>query len=45
MTLRIVLIDDDASVAGLLRANFELDNRFELVGPRSVDSREGSTAP
>ena len=32
MALRIVLVDDDESIAELLRANFELDERFELVG-------------
>ena len=32
MGLRIVLVDDDESIAELLRANFELDDRFELVG-------------
>jgi CheY-like chemotaxis protein len=32
MALRIVLVDDDESIAELLCANFELDERFELVG-------------
>jgi CheY-like chemotaxis protein len=32
MALRIVLVDDDESIAELLRVNFELDERFELVG-------------
>lgn len=32
MALRIVLVDDDESITELLRANFELDERFELVG-------------
>jgi CheY-like chemotaxis protein len=32
MALRIVLVDDDESLAELLRVNFELDDRFELVG-------------
>ena len=32
MALRIVLVDDDESIAELLRANFELDERFELAG-------------
>ena len=32
MALRIVLVDDDESLAELLRVNFELDERFELVG-------------
>ena len=32
MALRIVLVDDDESIAELLRVNFELDDRFELVG-------------
>lgn len=32
MALRIVLVDDDESIAELLRASFELDERFELVG-------------
>lgn len=31
MALRIVLVDDDESLAELLRVNFELDDRFELV--------------
>lgn len=32
MALRIVLVDDDERLAELLRVNFELDDRFELVG-------------
>ncbi len=32
MALRLVLVDADESIAELLRANFELDDRFELVG-------------
>ena len=32
MALRIVLVDDDEQLAALLRVNFELDDRFELVG-------------
>ena len=32
MVLRIVLVDDDGSLAELLRVTFELDRRFELVG-------------
>jgi DNA-binding NarL/FixJ family response regulator len=32
VALRIVLVDDDESLAELLRVNFELDKRFELVG-------------
>ena len=32
MALRIVLVDDDESLAELLRVHFELDERFELVG-------------
>lgn len=32
MALRIVLVDDDESLAELLRVSFELDERFELVG-------------
>ena len=32
MALRIVLVDDDESVAELLRVTFALDDRFELVG-------------
>jgi CheY-like chemotaxis protein len=32
VALRIVLVDDDESIAELLRANFELDERFMLVG-------------
>jgi DNA-binding response OmpR family regulator len=32
MALRIVLVDDDEGLAALLRVNFELDERFELVG-------------
>ena len=32
MGLRIVLVDDDESIAELLRANFALDDRFELAG-------------
>ena len=32
MALRIVLVDDDENLAELLRVNFELDERFELVG-------------
>lgn len=32
MALRIVLVDDDEKLAELLRTNFELDDRFELVG-------------
>jgi CheY-like chemotaxis protein len=31
MALRIVLVDDDESVAELLRVSFELDDRFELA--------------
>lgn len=31
MMLRIVLVDDDEGLAELLRANFERDERFELV--------------
>ena len=40
MGLRIVLVDDDESIAELLRANFELDERFELVGS-ARDGLEG----
>lgn len=40
MALRIVLVDDDESIAELLRANFELDERFELVGS-ARDGAEG----
>ncbi len=40
MELRIVLVDDDESIAELLRANFELDERFELVGS-ARDGLEG----
>jgi CheY-like chemotaxis protein len=32
MALRIVLVDDDEKLGELLRVNFELDERFELVG-------------
>jgi DNA-binding NarL/FixJ family response regulator len=32
VALRIVLVDDDESLAELLRVHFELDERFELVG-------------
>jgi two-component system nitrate/nitrite response regulator NarL len=32
VALRIVLVDDDESIAELLRVTFELDERFELVG-------------
>lgn len=32
MVLRIVLVDDDESLAELLRVSFALDKRFELVG-------------
>jgi DNA-binding NarL/FixJ family response regulator len=32
VALRIVLVDDDESVAELLRVNFALDERFDLVG-------------
>jgi CheY-like chemotaxis protein len=32
MGLRIVLVDDDESLAELLRVSFEQDERFELVG-------------
>ena len=32
MAIRIVLVDDDEKLAELLRVNFELDDRFELVG-------------
>jgi len=39
-TIRIVLVDDDASLAELLRVNFELDERFELVG-HACDGDEG----
>lgn len=37
--IRIVLIDDDELLAELLRATFEQDGRFELVG----DAREGES--
>jgi CheY-like chemotaxis protein len=40
MALRIVLVDDDENLAELLRVNFELDERFELVG-WARNGREG----
>lgn len=32
MSLRIVIVDDDESLAELLRVYFDLDERFEFVG-------------
>lgn len=40
MRLRIVLVDDDESLAELLRVSFELDERFEFVG-WARNGREG----
>jgi DNA-binding NarL/FixJ family response regulator len=40
VAIRIVLVDDDDSLAELLRINFELDERFDLVG-RASDGAEG----
>lgn len=40
MAIRIVLVDDDDSLAELLRVNFELDDRFVLAG-RARDGAEG----
>lgn len=37
--IRIVLVDDDDGIATLLRVNFELDRRFELVA-RGRDGTE-----
>lgn len=30
--IRVVLVDDDDALATLLEANFELDDRFQLIG-------------
>jgi len=38
--IRVVLIDDDDALVEVLRLNFELDARFELVG-RAADGRAG----
>ena len=40
MATRIVLVDDDDSLAELLRVNFELDDRFVLLG-RARNGAEG----
>lgn len=38
--IRIVLVDDDEALAELMRVNFELDERFRLVG-HACDGDEG----